>query len=172
MSLMQFIQRKSIQNWWRFSGSVPTFWIWRWKQYKHAIYMSSMQLKNYKHLTKLHPSQVHHICGLWELGPRPELGIPHTAGNFQCLVANIVKTLLKNWKFWAGICASNIVKTYNKISADIIMFLYFFYAPNEPKMKQIRQVLMEIYTESQESADFHISIKTWPICFNSVSLDA
>ncbi len=61
MSLMQFIQRKSIQNWWRFSGSVPTFWIWRWKQYKHAIYMSSMQLKNYKHLTKLHPSQVHHI---------------------------------------------------------------------------------------------------------------
>ncbi len=40
-----------------------------------------------------------------------------TAGNFQCLVANIVKTLLKNWKFWAGICASNIVKTLNKISA-------------------------------------------------------
>ncbi len=52
------------------------------------------------------------------------------------------------------------------------MFLYFFYASNETKTKQIRQVLMEIYTGSQESADSHISIKTWPICFNSVSLDA
>jgi len=40
------------------------------------------------------------------------------------------------------------------------MFLYFFYACNETKTKQIGQVLMEIYTGSQESADFHISVKT------------
>src|SRR5258708_24323992 len=51
--------------------------------------------------------------------------------------------------------------TFTK-SCNIIMFLYFFYACNETKtkMKQIRQVLMEIYTGSQESADFHISVKT------------
>src|SRR5258708_22905147 len=57
-------------------------------------------------------------------------------------------------------------------SCNIIMFLYFFYASNETKTKQIGQVLMEIYTGSQESPNFHISVKTWPICFNSVSLDA
>src|SRR5258707_9587824 len=43
---------------------------------------------------------------------------------------------------------------------NIIMFLYFFYASNETKTKQIGQVLMELYTGSQESADSHISIKT------------
>src|SRR5258707_13971761 len=48
----------------------------------------------------------------------------------------------------------------HKKSCNIIMFLYFFYACNETKTKQIGQVLMEIYTGSQESADFHISIKT------------
>src|SRR6266436_2341747 len=49
--------------------------------------------------------------------------------------------------------------TFTK-SRNIIMFLYFFYASNETKTKQIGLVLMEIYTGSQESADFHISVKT------------
>ncbi len=40
------------------------------------------------------------------------------------------------------------------------MFLYFFYACNETKTKQIGHVLTEVYTGSQESADFHISVKT------------
>src|SRR5258707_3684401 len=43
---------------------------------------------------------------------------------------------------------------------NIIMFLYFFYASNETETKQVGQVLMELYTGSQESADSHISIKT------------
>ncbi len=53
---------------------------------------------------------------VWSCMHRLEVLLGPTAGNFWCLVANIVKTLLKNQKFWASICASNIIKTYNKIS--------------------------------------------------------